>query len=564
MDSTKKSNNYRDLAIYIVKNLYQSLQNKGYFVIEPYEFEDQLLNEFKLEFYSISNEYIYSLSYKLLMEMEKNNYQVNIQLGKITGNLLNKRNLFIFLEYLIDILEKDEKSYSNELIKLNILILLLFFSKNDCKKLVTSNGYFNICINELKKLFPNIGYKNESIFDKDMIEDYISIKKINFLNAFKFLNQNNKKMEDDDIPKIGQIIKQVKSNEINNENIDNYIKKNDRYLGIYIQEYFKICNLYPNEDEINTFKRILFYLEDLDQIACYLGIGLKSINYIKEFKEKYEPVCISQEKEEDFTNDLKNIIESDEFENKLKEILQSNIVQNYLKKKRRFNDITDDTNMEYYNFSFIDDKDEMDNTLDDEDKNIDNLQKEYELFMKYYDKKGWLKSIINYKYLPNGIRGFVNQTMLIVVNPLFIKQSNLLKNNGNIKRKILFAYLIILFVHEIIHLLKFLKKIKFEKIEELPSTPKMKEGGKMFINYLFGKPVIKKIDEKQANQIINVSNWNDLENLQLKLIFLNENENEEITGDKNSDKEIYISFYSTNLKKDEEEDNQDCRCFTKY
>ena len=109
-----------------------------------------------------------------------------------------------------------------------------------------------------------------------------------------------------------------------------------------------------------------------------------------------------------------------------------------------------------------------------------------------------------------------------------------------------------------------MKKIKFEKIEELPSTPKMKEGGKMFINYLFGKPVIKKIDEKQANQIINVSNWNDLENLQLKLIFLNENENEEITGDKNSDKEIYISFYNTNLKKDEEEDNQDCRCFTKY
>jgi len=45
MDSTKKSNNYRDLAIYIVKNLYQSLQNKGYFVIEPYEFEDQLLTE---------------------------------------------------------------------------------------------------------------------------------------------------------------------------------------------------------------------------------------------------------------------------------------------------------------------------------------------------------------------------------------------------------------------------------------------------------------------------------------------------------------------------------------
>ena len=107
--------------------------------------------------------------------------------------------------------------------------------------------------------------------------------------------------------------------------------------------------------------------------------------------------------------------------------------------------------------------------------------------MTYYDKKNRFKNIIKYKYLPNGIRGFVNQTMIIAINPLFIKKSNLLlsEKDKKIKNKILSSYLVIILIHEIVHLLKFLKKEKFEKMEDLTSTPKGKEDGEMFINYLF-------------------------------------------------------------------------------
>jgi hypothetical protein len=53
--------------------------------------------------------------------------------------------------------------------------------------------------------------------------------------------------------------------------------------------------------------------------------------------------------------------------------------------------------------------------------NIDDLKKEYDIFINKYNQKDCFKSIIAYKYLPNWIRGFVNQTMMIAINPLFIK-----------------------------------------------------------------------------------------------------------------------------------------------
>ena len=61
------------------------------------------------------------------------------------------------------------------------------------------------------------------------------------------------------------------------------------------------------------------------------------------------------------------------------------------------------------------------------------------------------------------------------------------------------------------------------------------------INYLFGKPVIKKINEEQAEKILDINNWNNLDNL--KNIFSSENE------EKNEDKDIYISFYEEKVER---------------
>ena len=51
-------------------------------------------------------------------------------------------------------------------------------------------------------------------------------------------------------------------------------------------------------------------------------------------------------------------------------------------------------------------------------------------------------------------------------------------------------------------------KEKSFQYNNIPQTPKRKEGGKMFINYLFNVPMICSINYKQALLINKPENWN--------------------------------------------------------
>ena len=472
---------YRDLAIYIVRYLQELLKKEYCFLIKPYSLEKKIMSVFKLDFYSLSEEQIYSFSYRLLMDMFKIEFYNGMykRLKLIKSNCLNKRNLYIFVDYILKILETDEESFKNDCIKLDILIILLYLSKNNCEKLVLAYGYFNICINELQKIYPNIECPNKTIFDDEIIEDYNTEKVINFKHflseAQSYYNKNNLYEK---INEINKLLNQIISKGINSKNIDTYIEKYIEHLNTFLKEYFnrysyqykkdkndkkdkedKENNAFEDKkenkgdgtnEEFNEFKHILFYLTDIDEIICYLDTNGFELNLIENFKEKYEPIFVSKTKEEDLTNDLKSIINTDEFEENLKKILESNAIQDYLKKKRQFSNEIDAKKREYYEFSFINEINEKGNLLNFSDVDLDDLEKEYNSFMNYFKKKGWFKTIVTFKYLPGGLRAFVNQTMLIAVNPLFIKQSNLLKNDNIKKRKILFSYLIFLFVHEII------------------------------------------------------------------------------------------------------------------
>ena len=46
--------------------------------------------------------------------------------------------------------------------------------------------------------------------------------------------------------------------------------------------------------------------------------------------------------------------------------------------------------------------------------------------------------------------------------------------------------------------------------DNIPKTPKNKEGGKMFINYLFNLPIIYYITDEQASIINEPKNWDNL------------------------------------------------------
>jgi len=228
MISNKDDADYRDLAIYIAKNLYEIFKNSGMIFKKAKKNADKLLKEFKLEFCSFSNEEVYSLSYNLLMEFlnEDKIPQIANRVSEINKNILNRSSI-IFLEFLINILEKDKESYQKDCIKFNILILLLYLSKNDCKRLICSNGYFNLCINELKEIYKDIDPPKTCFIDSKIKKKYKKQKVKNFnivINTIKSYFQT--KQDYEELEKINGFLKKYQKEEINSDNIEAYIKKN--------------------------------------------------------------------------------------------------------------------------------------------------------------------------------------------------------------------------------------------------------------------------------------------------------------------------------------------------
>ena len=201
----------------------------------------------------------------------------------------------------------------------------------------------------------------------------------------------------------------------------------------------------------------------------------------------------------DLTETLEGISKSNSFYEKLKNILNSKVVKDYFKFKRNFSGLYE---------TEVTDKDNCDV----------NLSSSYEEFMrKLCEDKNWFFNLIRYKYFPLGKRAFVNENLKIFLNPLYIHVTKVIdmskKDELNDFEKILTSYLIIIFIHEMIHLLQFIKakkdKKEYNDLSNLPSTPKQKKGGEVFINYLFKKPIINKISLEQCEELLNLENWND-------------------------------------------------------
>ena len=106
----------------------------------------------------------------------------------------------------------------------------------------------------------------------------------------------------------------------------------------------------------------------------------------------------------------------------------------------------------------------------------------------------------------------------------------------------------IVLLHETAHFLRlFYKNNNNNKVFE--HTPRGKEGGEMFIKYLFGVRSINHINKTQAENILNYNNWKDHD--KIKNIFKGQLE-DSIENNINEFISNYfsnsISFYSTNNK----------------
>ena len=294
----------------------------------------------------------------------------------------------------------------------------------------------------------------------------------------------------------------------------NYYNKKEykKYLDLYFEKIMEIngynkknyksgemSELY-NQKETQLKNNVFFSsilkidLNDIDNciyVLYFMNYIYKANAPFFDTKEKFKSLLSRKElnfKDDDYENNLKIIIENQSFVENIKEILKCSSVKNYFEKDFGFNFIPEESEINENNDDFLK---EGFNRL------LDNLEKD----------NNYLKKIIVFKYLPKYNRAFVDPNMRIVINPLYFEFSQSLDQN---KRNNIFrSYLIIIILHEIVHLLKFMKKEKIS-FDNILKTPKGKECGKMFINYLFNLPMIYYITDEQASIINEPKNWDNL------------------------------------------------------
>ena len=474
---------------------------------------------------------------------------------------INQRNLILLLEYFEYLNENNENIYKEPLIKLNLSLIIGFFTQRFGKKVIDTKEYFYICLKEIEKYYKFNKINIETTFDnfwrdkaKKLIDEYKEIKKKNISQLYYYVKVLYEKKRDlDEVAKLGRILReynedkkkldmtQLESKYLTNQSykkyidyylddkcdyytIDKELKKKELYQTMFFEDILNI--------DINNIEEVLFLIYILDKYKlCSSPVNYDEI--YQEYKRSYEN--LSEDLKDDITEELKEILDNEEFFEKLLVILESNSVKNYFLKKRLFNENNDD-------IKFIENND--DDIFDDD------LSSEYAKFITNMKKdKKWLRKLIIFKYLTKFKRAIVNPLMRIIVNPLYIEISDELKNDNKKRKIILEAYLTILLIHEIAHLLKFFKEdFSFQYI---PSTPKLREGGEVFIKYLFGISKIKNIDYDQAIMVNDSSNWDSIH--ELHKIFNHEEDKNSIKSDKietNNNINYYIKFYDTDIEGD--------------
>jgi len=485
--------------------------------------DSKLKNEFDFNTFEDDEIFYTKILYHLLNQKDKNKV-----LNSITSlSKIFKRNLFVFLGYLRTLIDsnKYKELYKDPIIKLDISLIIGYLVNKFEETIFKSIEFFPICINELEKKYGKNQIDN-TIFDNDIKKDakliyefFETQKRGNFSDLIEYLQKyytDKALLSKEDREKIDEI--KIKSENLTMEELDNNYINNEnfqKHLDVYLQKELSINGYIDKnykegkENELykekkQQIKNHLFYSElfkiDLNNIndCIYLLHFQENLYKESEFYDTDEEFkkLISRRETNDFTENLKKIIEDESFIKDLKEILNQEFVKDYFEKARKFLNEEDEDN---YDISFI----EKEKVIKGQD---DFLKDGYDRFKSFINTKNdFFSKLFIFKYLPKYRRAFVDPNMRIIINPIYFELSESLDEE---KRDEIFrAYLLIIILHEIIHLVKFMneKSISYKNILQ---TPKRKECGKMFINYLFKTPMIYSINCKQASIINKPENWN--------------------------------------------------------
>ena len=469
------------------------------------------------KFYSNENSILYEKINKILENLSNeplgSNKDILIEKYILSTNKNKKMTLKEIL---------DEIKFQNNIIpEFNYLYLIALNNFNELQK--ENDNKVNHIIRDENGLNNNkiINDKN-NIFSKD--ENKIDIISGNekLISTTKDINEKaikkNKNIPDNE--KENDTLKQKKDYLIDTEELIlkiNSIKEN--LLDLKSEEENNYENKYEEYIYRNfTYNRVL----NLEKDNIYNILIFKESKKIKQDKNitnlddayiKYKNKYIS------FIEDINSIdykmfydiISDKNFHEEIITILKSEPILKYLTENGGCEEVKDNDenrNKKSYEFKFD----------ENGEPHVENPPNEYYKLMEKLNDNLFFINLFRLKYLPFGIKAFVNYNLKIIVNSLYYKfNENIVENN----KKIIFkAALKILIIHEIMHILKYLKnEISFN---EMPKTPKKREAGKMLINYLFGKPTIKSINLDEAEKINDCNNWKDITKLQK--IFPNDNE----------------------------------------
>ena len=469
------------------------------------------------KFYSNENSILYEKINKILENL------CNEPLGSNKDILIEKyilstnKNKKMTLKEIL-----DEIKFQNNIIpEFNYLYLIALNNFNELQK--ENDNKVNHIIRDENGLNNNkiINDKN-NIFSKDESKIDIISGNEKLISTTKDINEKaikkNKNIPDNE--KENDTLKQKKDYLIDTEELIlkiNSIKEN--LLDLKSEEENNYENKYEEYIYRNfTYNRVL----NLEKDNIYNILIFKESKKIKQDKNitnlddayiKYKNKYIS------FIEDINSIdykmfydiISDKNFHEEIITILKSEPILKYLTKNRDYEEVKDNDenrNKKSYEFKFAENGEPY----------VENLSNEYYKLMEKLNDNLFFINLFRLKYLPFGIKAFVNYNLKIIVNSLYYKfNENIVENN----KKIIFkAALKILIIHEIMHILKYLKnEISFN---EMPKTSRNREAGKMLINYLFGKPTIKSINLDEAEKINDCNNWKDITKLQK--IFPNDNE----------------------------------------
>lgn len=411
-----------------------------------------------------------------------------------------------------DYLEKDGKKSDEKINDMynKIKQILYGISQGNEKKLPT------IIIEEINKLYSQEEYFTLINYVSDTeIEDLENNIDTNFLNGIKNQYSSNLTFN----------YSQESSNIDHKEKLIKYLDyKNKKYKRMSLSYIPQIALWNLNEEEI------LFSV--VDNNICLAK------------SDEFEKLDL-------FKRRLKNL-EQDNILKIVKEIMNDNEYFEYFFSILR-NDI-----IKYFftSYLYLDENDNEYQIFKNNSNNSEDFEcfrDIYNNFLDEYDKKedGYkkFKNLFILKILPYGDRAYtINPLKKIAINPAqFFLGKDIIKDENEIKT-ILKGYFMIVLLHETAHFLRlFYKNNNNNKVFE--HTPRGKEGGEMFIKYLFGVRSINHINKTQAENILNYNNWKDHD--KIKNIFKGQLE-DSIENNINEFISNYfsnsISFYSTNNK----------------